>query len=171
MTQVVRRVVLEPITEAEFAAYLPVAIEEYGEDLVTSGRISDPVLARQIGEQEIASVAPEGLATKNSFVYTARDAESGEPVGFLWLGLRGENAQDAFVYDIRVDESRRGLGYGRATMIACIARAAELGASTVGLHVFGHAAVPRALYSSLGFVETSVQMSLPLKAGGPFPHA
>jgi ribosomal protein S18 acetylase RimI-like enzyme len=47
-------------------------------------------------------------------------------------------------------------------MLAAIEKARELGADTVGLHVFGHNAPAYALYRSLGFVETNISMSLEL---------
>ena len=82
----------------------------------------------------------------------------------LWINIRPKVGKtEAFIYDIVIDEDRRGRGYGRATMLACVARARELGAQSIGLHVFGDNAVARGLYTSLGFVETNVQMSLPLE--------
>jgi ribosomal protein S18 acetylase RimI-like enzyme len=47
-------------------------------------------------------------------------------------------------------------------MIAGARRARELGAQTMSLHVFGFNTAARALYGSLGFVETNINMSLPL---------
>ncbi len=52
-------------------------------------------------------------------------------------------------------------------MLACLQRARELGAASVGLHVFGHNKIAWELYSSLGFIETNVMMSLPLSPEGP----
>ena len=73
---------------------------------------------------------------------------------------------EAFVYDIAIHEDRRGQGYGRAAMLACAERARELGAHSVGLHVFGRNTVARGLYTSLGFQEPDVTMSLPLGTEG-----
>lgn len=163
MTDAAPTVVLVPMTEEEFAAYLPVSVEDFAQECLRSGRTTDPERAREMGRQSVIGALPDGLATKDHFVYAVVDAASGERVGSLWLALRDrDGAKEAFIYDIRMDAARRGMGYGRATMLSCIERARELGAPNLGLHVFGHAAVPRALYTSLGFVETDVMMSLPL---------
>jgi hypothetical protein len=37
------------------------------------------------------------------------------PVGTLWIGMHPEHGDCAFIYDIEVDESRRGEGLGRAS--------------------------------------------------------
>ena len=162
MTKIVPTVELKPMTDDEFDAYVSLLAEEYARECLQSGRVTDPEKARELGREAMTASLPDGLASKDHFVYTVYDAVTDERVGSLWLALREREKLEAFIYDIRVEESLRGLGYGRATMIACIRRANELDAPSLGLHVFGHAAVPRALYASLGFIETDVIMSLPL---------
>lgn len=64
----------------------------------------------------------------------------------------------AFVYDIEMDETQRGKGYGRATMLAGEVAAKELGATTMGLNVFGFNKPAINLYTSLGYEVSSQNM-------------
>ena len=83
---------------------------------------------------------------------------SGRKIGHLWLGPAGGDPERWWVWDVMVDEEFRGRGYGRRAMLHAEELARENGASTLGLNVFGHNAVARKLYSTLGYGETSVQM-------------
>jgi ribosomal protein S18 acetylase RimI-like enzyme len=62
------------------------------------------------------------------------------------------------MFDIAVDENRRGAGFGRAAMQLAEKAAAEHGAVTLGLNVFGYNTTARGLYDSLGYETTAVQM-------------
>ena len=81
-------------------------------------------------------------------------------MGWLWLALQNPRAEAGvgFTYDITVDEALRGRGYGRAAMELAEEEARRNGLHALALNVFGHNAIARALYSSLGYSETSVQM-------------
>jgi ribosomal protein S18 acetylase RimI-like enzyme len=83
-----------------------------------------------------------------------------QPVGWLWLALRNPRAEAGvgFIYDITIDETLRGRGYGRAAMRLAEEEALRNGLHALALNVFGQNAIARALYSSLGYRETSVQM-------------
>ncbi|SRR6185437_4063035 len=156
------QVTLSPMAEEEFGPYLRAGIRDYARQKVTSGEWSE-FEAVALSEADHARLLPDGLKTPDQHLYTVTDAESGEHVATIWIALRPKGGRtEGFIYDIEVREQFRGLGYGRATMLAGIEQARELGAQTVGLHVFGHNAPARALYRSLGFVETNVSMSLEL---------
>jgi len=81
-----------------------------------------------------------------------------EVVGFLWIAPQSEGSDAWWVFDIAVEENHRGAGYGRAAMQLAEKAAAEHGASTLGLNVFGYNTVARGLYDSLGYETTAVQM-------------
>lgn len=157
-----REVRLDPITEEEFAAWLLPAVKDLARQHVVSGQWS-PEEALEFSKGQFIRLLPDGPRSDQQHLYTVRDAADGGAVGTLWIGMRLKAGRpEAYVYDLVVREERRGLGYGRAAMLAGAARARELGAESLGLHVFGHNAVARELYDSLGFVETNVSMSLPL---------
>ena len=156
------RVTLAPMVEEEFGPYLRAGIRDFAKQKMISGEWSE-FEAVALSEADHARLLPDGLKSPDQHLYTVRDAESGERVAVIWIALRPKGGRtEGFVYDIEVREQFRGQGYGRATMLAGIEKARELGAETVGLHVFGHNTPARALYRSLGFVETNVSMSLEL---------
>jgi ribosomal protein S18 acetylase RimI-like enzyme len=157
-----QQVTLDPMTEEEFGPYLEAGIRDFAKQKVRSGEWTE--------EQSVAlsradhdRLLPDGVDTRDQHLFTVRDAVSKDAVATIWLALRMKAAQlEGYIYDIEVHEKYRGQGYGRATMLAGIERARALGAETIGLHVFGHNEPARALYRSLGFVETNVSMSLEL---------
>jgi ribosomal protein S18 acetylase RimI-like enzyme len=156
------RINLDPMTESEFREFLAPAVAGYAEEKVTAG-VWTPQESLDKSQAEFDQLLPQGLASPGNHLFTARDADSGEQVALVWFALRGTpGRQEAFIYEIEVREQFRGKGYGRATMQACAEAARRVGANSVGLHVFGHNTVARSLYTSLGFVETGVVMSLPL---------
>jgi ribosomal protein S18 acetylase RimI-like enzyme len=83
---------------------------------------------------------------------------SGTVVGYLWIAPEAEGSDAWWVFDIGVDENHRGAGYGRAAMHLAEQTAAKHGGVTLGLNVFGYNTVARALYDSLGYETTAVQM-------------
>jgi len=156
------RVALDPMTEAQFGAFEQRGIVEFAREKTICGDWSAEE-ALELSREDYERLLPEGLKTPDQYLYMVRDAQSGETVATLWLTLRVKGGRvEVYVYDIEVREGFRGRGYGRATMLAGIEKARELGAQTVGLHVFGHNGPARSLYRSLGFVETNVSMSLEL---------
>jgi ribosomal protein S18 acetylase RimI-like enzyme len=156
------RVTLDPMTETEYGAFVETAVPEFAQQKVASGEWTEEE-ALELSREDHERLLPDGLKSPNQHLFTVRDAASGEAVATLWLALRTKADRiEGYIYDINVREALRGRGYGRATMLAAIEEARELGAETVGLHVFGHNAPARALYQSLGFVETNVSMSLEL---------
>ena len=153
---------LEPMTDEAFALWLPPTVHDLATDNVESGKWA-PEDALEMAKNELAILLPQGPSTRGQLLYTVRDEASGTGVGVVWIHLRRKaDKPEAYIYDLFINADQRGKGYGRATMLAAIDRARELGANCVGLHVFGHNTVARELYTSLGFVETNVMMSLPL---------
>lgn len=157
---------LDPITDEEFAAWLLPAVRGLAREHVTSGQWS-PDDALGFSKAHFARLLPDGPRSDQQHVFTIRDTANGAAVGTLWIGMRLKaDSLEAYVYDIVINEDGRGRGYGRAAMLAAASRARELGAQSVGLHVFGHNAAARSLYASLGFIETNISMSLPLTDEG-----
>lgn len=155
-------IVLDPMSDEEFAEFVVWAVRDQAAHHIRTGRCApDKALTYAKGEYLLA--LPDGLATEGSYLYTARDAATRERAGFLFLMLRRRaDAMETFVFNIVVDEGKRGRGYGRAMMRASLSWAREHGTASVGLHVFGHNTVARELYTSLGFRETNVSMQLEL---------
>lgn len=157
-----QRVVLDPMTREEFGPYLEAGIRGFAEQKVRSGEWTEAE-SMPLSRADHDRLLPDGVDTADQYLYTVRDAASKDEVATIWIALRMKAGHvEGYIYDIDVHEKYRGQGYGRATMLAGIEKARAMGAETVGLHVFGHNEPARALYRSLGFVETNVSMSLEL---------
>jgi GNAT superfamily N-acetyltransferase len=92
----------------------------------------------------------------------------GSTGGYLWVGpADGDDPGAWWVWDVLVDEGRRGEGLGRATMLLAEDYATAHGARTLGLSVFGFNEAARRLYESLGYGTTSVKMTKPLRRPDP----
>jgi ribosomal protein S18 acetylase RimI-like enzyme len=150
------------MTEADYPAFMAAAIPGYATANVEAGywREED---ALQKSREAHCELLPDGLTTSGHHLFRACDAESDEAVGWLWIAMREQTVGwRAFVYSVEILEGLRGRGYGRAVMEACADRARELGASSVGLHVFAQNTPAYRLYQSLGYAPASLNMVLPL---------
>ena len=151
-------VLLVPMAEPEFEAYLQPAIRNYANEKTKSG-IWKPEDAQQRSEREFQRFLPLGLATPNTFFYTIRLTESGENVGMIWVSAEERGGRKmAFVYDFIVAEEHRRHGYGEQAFRELETKMREVGLLKIGLHVFGFNHGARALYTKLGYIETDVTM-------------
>jgi ribosomal protein S18 acetylase RimI-like enzyme len=155
------RVTLMPMDESDFAVFVEHAVPAYAADKVRNGNWSRDEATRRAA-QEFLAFLPQGLATSGQHLYVVRDAESGATVGSLWLGDLPGSRRAGFVYDIKVDETLRGRGYGEATMRAAEEESRRLGHAELKLHVFADNVAARALYVKLGYSVTNLNMSKPL---------
>lgn len=104
---------------------------------------------------------PDGTPAAGQLVYdvvAVTPGVSNEVIGYLWITQIEDGGDAWWVSDIKIDENRRGQGHGRAAMQLAETAAAEHGAVTLGLNVFGYNTVARGLYESLGYETTAVQM-------------
>lgn len=155
-------VTLRSMTDDEYVRWTASSIAGYADSFVQNGTLgADEASAR--AEKDFADLLPDGRDTPEQHLWTVADADTGAPVGSLWINVRDRGiGRAAFVYDIEVEEAQRGKGYGRATMVAGEVAARELGATTIGLNVFGFNTTAINLYTSLGYTVSSQTMSKPL---------
>jgi ribosomal protein S18 acetylase RimI-like enzyme len=155
-------VTLRPMTDDEYVRWVATSIAGYADSFVQNGTMSAEE-AQQRSEKDFAELLPDGRDTPEQHIWTVIDADTGAAVGSLWINVRDRGiGRTAFVYDIEIDETQQGKGYGRATMLAGEVAAKELGATTIGLNVFGFNTVAINLYTSLGYTVTSQNMAKPL---------
>jgi ribosomal protein S18 acetylase RimI-like enzyme len=147
---------LRPMTQAELDALLPALQREYAEDELRAGRDTPETVHANVAKL-LERLLPDGVASPGQLLYVG--VVDGEVVGHLWLALPTPSRPQAWVYDIQVFPDRRGRGHGRALMLAAEDELRGRGITTLGLNVFGHNPAARALYESLGFQTTSVQMA------------
>ena len=141
--------------EEEFVAWLPLLRDDYAEDLVRDYGMS----AEKARAQAVAEIDGHRSAGHSVFVIEVER----EPVGHLWLVERRDAYEPTLVvYDIDVDESYRGRGYGKAAMVFAEEEARRRGLTRIALHVGARNDRARNLYRSLGFEENEVAMSKPI---------
>jgi GNAT superfamily N-acetyltransferase len=134
---------LSPMTEPEYIAYLDFTIPEYAREHVAAGNWR-PDEALEKAYQSYQQLLPQGIYTPDQYLYTLIEQESGANVGLAWLGvLRNVNQSKVWVYDLLIYPEQRRKGYGEQTMRLLEARARQLGAGRIELHVFGSNAVAR----------------------------
>lgn len=150
---------LVPMQESELQAYLDQSIPNYAADNVKAGYWSQEE-AMQKSRDTFERLLPDGVDTKNQYLYKIEDAEAGHAVGIIWLNARIDMPQPSgFIYDIEVREEFRGKGFGKEAMLAIEEKARELGLSSISLHVFAHNAVAKSLYEKIGYVVKSQNMT------------
>jgi ribosomal protein S18 acetylase RimI-like enzyme len=143
---------LSPMSPADLGRYIVTATAQYVEELVRSGTPEHE--ARDRAAAGITEAFPEGIASNGNEIFDVLDGN--EPVGLLWLAP--EASDSWYVMDIEIREGFRGRGYGRATMLLAEQAARAHGARYLGLNVFGHNPIARALYESLGYETLAVRM-------------
>ncbi|NJC98170.1 MAG: GNAT family N-acetyltransferase [Anaerolineales bacterium] len=150
---------LAPMLESEFEAYLEKTIPGYAADNVEAGYWSgEDALERS--RKAFERLLPEGVNTKNQYLFHVEDVETNQRVGIIWLNAQTESPRPTgFIYDIEMDVSFRGKGYGKQAMLAIEEKARELGLKSIGLHVFAHNAVAKGLYEKIGYQVKSLNMT------------
>jgi ribosomal protein S18 acetylase RimI-like enzyme len=153
---------LRPMTDDEFAAYRVQMVDGYAVEVARLKGLSAED-GRADAERQTAGLLPDGRATEGQLLFVAVDAD-GATVGTLWLSTNAPNGMDAgWIYDIEVEESQRGKGYGRELMLLAERECRRLGRTSLCLNVFGSNVVARRLYESLGYEITAQTMAKPLE--------
>jgi ribosomal protein S18 acetylase RimI-like enzyme len=149
---------LRPMSTHELPAYIARLELEYATELHESTGISLEA-AQEESRQSTLESFPDGQLGQHEQVWVAEDA-NGARVGVLWLAHRepGTPKEHAWIYDIEVDEARRGEGWGRKLLELAEAQTRALGLTSLRLNVFGQNSIARELYRTQGFTESRVTM-------------
>lgn len=147
---------LRQMTEAEFVDWMIVSKADYAAAKMRANSLTQEE-ANNISEESFKRLLPNGLRTKDSYLYTLE--EGGKNLGFFWFSLQGAtNNRKAFIYDVKIYEAYQGKGYGRKIMQLGEAKAKETGALGIALHVFGDNDRAINLYKSLNYQITDLVM-------------
>jgi RimJ/RimL family protein N-acetyltransferase len=150
---------LAPMTEIEYQAYLESDIQRYAEEQVKAGNWH-PSEALEKSRKEHQQLLPDGLATKDKYLFSVQDQDTGSKVGVIWFAVDYKRLEPlAFIYDFVIDEEFRRRGYGTRALQALEEKAKELGVTKISLHVFGHNHAAKALYEKVGYETTGVYMA------------
>lgn len=157
------KVALVPMSEEEFKLFRARAVLEYAEDKVKSGAWT-AAEAPELSEATYSRYLPDGIATREHYLYTVRWGKEQQNVGCIWLHVPDAPAgKRAFLYEIRIEDEVRGLGLGQAAMAALDDTARALGASSIGLHVFSHNPAAKHVYEKAGYAVTDYKMAKDLR--------
>ncbi len=149
---------LRAMDDMEFQEYRARTVQDYAVDKTVAGTWSKDEAAA-LSEEAISKLLPEGLATKDVFLYTVLDAAEGTPIGNLWVQYsESKKGREAFILDIVIHEAYQGKGFGKQTLQALDDIAREQGAASIGLHVFGHNQRAYNLYQKMGYETTDMVM-------------
>ena len=148
---------LNPMTAEEVGVLMARTAKEFAAEQVAAGNWPEES-ATELGLAETARLLPQGADTPGMSLFSAFDGDL--RVGYVWLNLepRISTSGEAWIYDIEVDASLRGRGYGRRLLEAAEDEARRAGATYLGLNVFGANRVARSLYETSGYQVKTMQM-------------
>lgn len=144
---------LEPISAAEYEAFIEAQTQEYADQKIRAGHWR-PEEAIQLSRHTVEGFLPRSGPTPGHRVWKAvNDAE--KCVAWVWVGPPPVKALNVptkrWLYQITVEPEARGAGYGRATLAATEAVLAAEGVKELSLNVFRWNTIARALYDSAGY--------------------
>ena len=139
-------------------AWIDATHREYAESRVLAGE------SREAAEQRADASRRENFPDDRPLdTHLVFDVWSDDTVvGHLWLGVFPAGGTQWWVFDIEIHESFRRRGYARAALELGHEQARRLGATAIGLNVFGFNTGARELYEKLGYAVTATQMKRPL---------
>lgn len=149
---------LTPMAQEDFAAYLERSVREYAAEHVKTGNWKESESLEK-SRAEFNKLLPNGLQSKDEFVYSIVDESTGRKMGILWVEVKmDETPRRAFGYDFWIAEEFRGKGFGKQALMALDEILKSKDVEFMGLHVFGHNTNAFELYKKMGFEITNVQM-------------
>jgi len=149
---------LIPMAQKDFETYRERGIREYAEEHVKTGNWKKSE-ALEKSRAEFDKLLPNGLQSKDEFIYSIVDESTGQKMGILWMEVKmDETPRRAFGYDFIVYEEFRGQGFGKQALIALDELLKSMDVDSMGLHVFGHNTNAFELYKKMGFEITNINM-------------
>ncbi|OEE67591.1 GNAT family N-acetyltransferase [Enterovibrio norvegicus FF-33] len=149
---------LEAMDSASFSEYLQFAIPSYARDNVESGRW-DKSDALERSKKVYAHLLPEGLNSPDDHLFNIIESATNQNVGYIWVKIETHfGVKSAFIYGVGTFEGYRRKGYAKSALRCIETVASDLGATSLGLHVFSHNSAAQSLYSSMGYHVVSHNM-------------
>ena len=140
------------MTDETYAIWSERVWTSYREELVLAGE-SEAAANENVARNREATM-PDGALAEGQYVFDVRNDD--EPVGVVWLA---ERDTEWFIYDIEIDASHQGRGFGRGAMRCIEEYVRERGGTAIGLSVFGFNERAQALYRSEGYDVVRISMS------------
>lgn len=151
---------LKPMPSDRLAEWIKTSNEAYRLSRIEAGE--SPELAAKRAQESSAKYFENGQPLPLHQIFDVVNSDN-EVVGWLWIGPQDGSETDWWVWDVEIDEAHRRNGYARQALLRGEAEARALGATSIGLNVFGFNSGAQALYESLGYGIAAVNMSKKLE--------
>jgi ribosomal protein S18 acetylase RimI-like enzyme len=149
---------LRKMTVSEFEVYLKKSLPNYAQEKMKGEGLTEEE-AMKVAQESFERLLPKGIESDDQFLFSIVDDSSNDVVGTLWFARKiSGTRKSAFVYDIILDATVRGKGFGKVIMQLLEEEVRKQGLSSIGLHVFGHNDVAISLYKKMGFRVTNQTM-------------
>lgn len=160
-------IILVPMTEPEYSEYVAESSSGYAAEKVASGEWTEEE-SLGLAQEELNTLLPQGLSTKDNYLFTIRKAPDMPVLGILWYAVRKRAGKPvAYIYDIIINPEHQRKGYATAAMRKVEAEVLRRGLSGISLHVFGHNHAARSLYDKMGFTPSNIVMFKPVDNTSP----
>ncbi len=140
---------------AEFSAYRDYFVVDYALEIAANYGYSIEK-SNALAAQELAADLPQTVATPDNFLLCIEKSDNGT-IGYLWYKLI-DAGTSAFILDFVLLEAFRGLGYGKASLIALEKLLKPGGVEQIKLRVAYDNDRAFGLYKKLGFAVTGYNM-------------
>ena len=149
---------------AEFQRWLEQAIPTYAAEKVASGHWEKDG-AEDLSRKEHEELLPRGVESEGNHFFMILDSGN-QAIGVLWFAVKVKvDLPIAYVFNVEIEPQYRRQGYARRALEALENEVASLGLHGIALHVFGHNTAGRALYASLGYEATNINLFKNVRAG------
>ena len=149
---------LTPMTQNEYQQFWDNAIPLFADEKVRAGHWSAENALNE-STQAFSALLPDGIATPNHHLFTIRNKDE-DNIGYLFVAVKDFGAGDqVYIYEVFIWEAFRRRGYAKGAFLALEKVVDEWGYDTLLLHVFGHNVAAIALYKTLGYLTTDVNMA------------
>ena len=149
------RLRLEPMSGSDLAGFPASQLEEYAKQIEDYAGWSAED-ARAKAERDMALTFPGGQVLPGHHLFHLVEEATGQRAGVLWYR---QDERGLWLFQVTVEEARRGQGLGREAMALLEDEARRLGALRIELNVFGGNDAARSLYRAIGYREDAVTMS------------
>lgn len=151
--------IFEKMTEEEFRPFINAQIIDYAHENVEAGYWAEEESVEK-SKKEIERLLPDGLKTKDHYIFSFVNQESKAHVGALWIYVaEKKKLKSAFIYYVEIFESYRGKGLSKQVSALLDQWCVDKGILKVGIHVFAKNTVARNIYKKIGYEDINYNMS------------
>lgn len=132
---------------------------DHARNLAFARQIS-PGVARAMAEERVAIFLPDGLSTKNQFLYSIMLTGESAPIGSVWYRLQDHHGEfHAYLMELVMEEAFRGEGIGSSSLRLVEERARKSGAVSLHVDLFFHNNRGKSLLQELGYLPAELGFS------------